>query len=40
MVNEIVALATPRYLERARLLGAMLRVVYLLSASMRGSSLS
>ena len=35
-VGEIVALATPRYLERARLLGAMLRVVYLLSASMPG----
>ena len=27
---------TPRYLERARLLGAMMRVVYLLSASMPG----
>jgi len=35
-VGEIIALATPRYLERARLLGAMLRVVYLLSASMPG----
>ena len=33
---EIAALATPRYLERARLLGAMMRVVYLLSASMPG----
>ena len=33
---EIRALATPRYLERARLLGALLRVVYLLSASMPG----
>src|SRR5690606_26895178 len=31
---EIKALATPRYLERARLLGAMMRVVYLLTASM------
>jgi exopolyphosphatase/guanosine-5'-triphosphate,3'-diphosphate pyrophosphatase len=29
-------LAGPRLLERARLLGAMLRVVYLLSASMSG----
>jgi exopolyphosphatase/guanosine-5'-triphosphate,3'-diphosphate pyrophosphatase len=35
-VGEIAALATPRYLERARLLGAMMRVVYLLSASMPG----
>jgi exopolyphosphatase/guanosine-5'-triphosphate,3'-diphosphate pyrophosphatase len=35
-VKEIIELATPRYLERARLLGAMLRVVYLLSASMPG----
>ncbi|WP_442577736.1 exopolyphosphatase [Mesorhizobium sp. ASY16-5R] len=35
-VAEIAALATPRYLERARLLGAMMRVVYLLSASMPG----
>ena len=33
---EIKALATPRYLERARLLAAMMRVVYLLSASMPG----
>ncbi|HTV69363.1 MAG TPA: exopolyphosphatase [Rhizobiaceae bacterium] len=33
---DIKRLATPRYLERARLLGAMLRVVYLLSASMPG----
>jgi exopolyphosphatase/guanosine-5'-triphosphate,3'-diphosphate pyrophosphatase len=33
---EMRALATPRYLERARLLGALLRVVYLLSASMPG----
>ena len=30
------ALATPRYVERARLLAAMMRVVYLLSASMPG----
>jgi exopolyphosphatase/guanosine-5'-triphosphate,3'-diphosphate pyrophosphatase len=35
-VAEIAKLATPRYLERARLLGAMMRVVYLLSASMPG----
>jgi exopolyphosphatase/guanosine-5'-triphosphate,3'-diphosphate pyrophosphatase len=35
-VAEIATLATPRYLERARLLGAMMRVVYLLSASMPG----
>jgi exopolyphosphatase/guanosine-5'-triphosphate,3'-diphosphate pyrophosphatase len=33
---QIRALATPRYLERARLLGAILRVVYLFSASMPG----
>lgn len=33
---EILRLATPRYLERAKLLGAVLRVVYLLSASMPG----
>jgi exopolyphosphatase/guanosine-5'-triphosphate,3'-diphosphate pyrophosphatase len=33
---QIRTLATPRYLERARLLGAILRVVYLLSASMPG----
>ena len=36
IVPEFRALATPRYLERARVLGAMLRVVYLLSASMPG----
>ena len=30
------ALATPRYLERARILAAMMRVVYLLSAAMPG----
>jgi len=34
IASEIKTIATPRYLERARLLGAMLRVVYLLSASM------
>jgi exopolyphosphatase / guanosine-5'-triphosphate,3'-diphosphate pyrophosphatase len=33
---QIRALATPRYLERARLLGGILRVVYLFSASMPG----
>ncbi|MBS3647406.1 exopolyphosphatase [Pseudaminobacter sp. 19-2017] len=33
---EIIRLATPRYLERARLLGAMMRVVYLFSAAMPG----
>jgi exopolyphosphatase/guanosine-5'-triphosphate,3'-diphosphate pyrophosphatase len=33
---EMRSLAPPRYLERARLLGALLRVVYLLSASMPG----
>ncbi len=33
---ELKALATPRYLERARLLGALMRVVYLLTASMPG----
>lgn len=33
---EMRTLATPRYLERARLLGAVLRVVYLFSASMPG----
>ncbi|MBV2142765.1 exopolyphosphatase [Falsochrobactrum sp. TDYN1] len=33
---EIVQLATPRLRERARLLGALLRVIYLLSASMPG----
>ncbi|RCS23131.1 exopolyphosphatase [Phyllobacterium salinisoli] len=33
---EILALATPRLRERAKLLGALLRVVYLLSASMPG----
>ncbi len=35
-VAAIAALATPRYLERARLLGALMRVVYLLTASMPG----
>ncbi len=33
---EIMQLATPRLRERAKLLGALLRVVYLLSASMPG----
>jgi exopolyphosphatase/guanosine-5'-triphosphate,3'-diphosphate pyrophosphatase len=33
---ELLALVPPRYIERARLLGAMLRVVYLFSASMPG----
>lgn len=33
---EIKALATPRYLERSRLLAAMMRVVYLLTAAMPG----
>lgn len=33
---ELLRLAPPRFLERAKLLGAMLRVVYLLSASMPG----
>jgi exopolyphosphatase/guanosine-5'-triphosphate,3'-diphosphate pyrophosphatase len=32
----LTTLATPRYVERARLLGGLLRVVYLLSASMPG----
>jgi exopolyphosphatase / guanosine-5'-triphosphate,3'-diphosphate pyrophosphatase len=36
MAPEIEALAPPRYRERARLLGGMFRVVYLLSASMPG----
>jgi exopolyphosphatase/guanosine-5'-triphosphate,3'-diphosphate pyrophosphatase len=34
---ELMALATPRYLERARLLAATMRVVYLLSAAMPGA---
>jgi len=33
---EMRVLATPRYVERARLLGALMRIVYLLSASMPG----
>ena len=33
---EIRSLAPPRYIDRARLLGALLRVVYLFSASMPG----
>ena len=36
LAAEMKALASPRYVERARVLGAMLRVVYLLSASMPG----
>jgi exopolyphosphatase/guanosine-5'-triphosphate,3'-diphosphate pyrophosphatase len=34
IASDVKRLATPRTLERARLLGAMFRVVYLLSASM------
>ena len=34
--TDLKALAPPRYVDRARVLGAMLRVVYLLSASMPG----
>jgi exopolyphosphatase/guanosine-5'-triphosphate,3'-diphosphate pyrophosphatase len=34
--SEIKALATPRYLERARTLAALMRVVYLLTAAMPG----
>ncbi|MCX7305483.1 MAG: exopolyphosphatase [Hyphomicrobiales bacterium] len=33
---ELKSLATPRYVDRARLLAAMMRVVYLLTASMPG----
>jgi exopolyphosphatase/guanosine-5'-triphosphate,3'-diphosphate pyrophosphatase len=33
---ELMALATPRYLERSRVLAATMRVVYLLSAAMPG----
>ncbi len=33
---ELKALATPRHVDRARLLAAMMRVVYLLTASMPG----
>ena len=33
---ELKTLATPRYVERAKLLAAMMRVVYLLTASMPG----
>ncbi|TIW39460.1 MAG: Ppx/GppA family phosphatase, partial [Mesorhizobium sp.] len=33
---EIKALATPRYIERARVLAAVMRVVYLLTAAMPG----
>jgi exopolyphosphatase/guanosine-5'-triphosphate,3'-diphosphate pyrophosphatase len=34
--SELKSLATPRYLERARILAATMRVVYLLSAAMPG----
>lgn len=34
--SDVLRLATPRYLERARILAALFRVVYLLSASMSG----
>ncbi|MBX3596037.1 MAG: exopolyphosphatase [Rhizobiaceae bacterium] len=34
--TDLLRLATPRYLERARILAALLRVGYLLSASMSG----
>jgi len=34
--SDLLRLATPRYLERARILAALFRVVYLLSASMPG----
>ncbi|RUM98002.1 exopolyphosphatase [Pseudaminobacter arsenicus] len=36
LAPELRTMATPRYVERARLLGAMMRVVYLFSASMPG----
>jgi exopolyphosphatase / guanosine-5'-triphosphate,3'-diphosphate pyrophosphatase len=36
LAPDLVKLIPPRYLERARLLGAMMRVVYLLSAAMPG----
>lgn len=36
LAPELRAMATPRYVERARLLGAMMRVAYLFSASMPG----
>ena len=36
VASEIRSLAPARYVERARILGAMLRVVYLLTASMPG----
>lgn len=36
LAPELRAMATPRHVERARLLGAMMRVVYLFSASMPG----
>lgn len=36
VASDLKTLAPPRYVERARLLGAMMRVAYLLSASMPG----
>ena len=36
LAPELKSLAPPRYIEHARLLGAMMRVVYLLSAAMPG----
>ena len=36
IATELKSLTTPQHLERARLLGAMMRVVYLLTASMPG----
>src|SRR5919197_2081276 len=36
LATDLKALAPPRYVERARLLGAVMRVVYLLSAAMPG----
>lgn len=36
LASELKSLTSPRYVERARLLGAMMRVVYLLSAAMPG----
>lgn len=36
IATDLKTLAPPRYIDRARLLGAMLRVIYLLSASMPG----
>ena len=36
MSSELAAIAGPKYLDYAKLLGGMLRVVYLFSASMPG----